>query len=86
MPRRLLMPERRMASMMGRTVAAKRSASAIETVRPRAAALAGLVGLPNFLPEVLREAGPKSPASLASDYPIRRIGARAERNERRAVW
>src|SRR6185312_12120884 len=38
-PRKLLMPERRMASMMGRTVAAKRSASAIETVRPRAAAL-----------------------------------------------
>jgi hypothetical protein len=40
-----------------RTVAAKRSASAMETARPWASALAGLGGLPSLLAEVLREAG-----------------------------
>ncbi len=55
-PRRLVTPERRMDMMIGSTVWANLSASRIEFFRPLAAASAVLVGLPSFIPLVLREA------------------------------
>jgi hypothetical protein len=55
-PRKLVMPDCWMEAMIGSTVWANLSASRIEILRPLAAASAVLVGLPSFIPVVLREA------------------------------
>ena len=67
MSRRLMMPERRMNSMIGGTVAAKRSDLRIETTPPLAAASAVLLGLPSLGPLALREES----AARCEDQPIR---------------
>jgi hypothetical protein len=55
-PRRLVTPAFWISCIIGKTLAANRSASWIETARPLAAAVAPLVGLPSFVPQALREA------------------------------
>ncbi|RWI10356.1 MAG: hypothetical protein EOQ92_33210 [Mesorhizobium sp.] len=71
----LVMPERWIESMIGSTVWANLSASRIEIFRPFAAASPVLVGLPSFIPVVLREA---RAALVRSEINRRSFSAKAE--------